>query len=147
MTVPGNENKNKMMTTTVEYDGEENRETAEPQPKKCENPTSNTDTTNDNTCNSCTSASRNIDNGKVTNTETKSVPTNNEGNKGEGSEREAEAEADTNSEDSNSGNTGIGRSNSKSHGVYTKILKPLDKNENKKIGNNVGFNRDNSSEN
>ena len=38
VTVPGNDNKIKMMTTIVEYDGEENRETAEPQPKKCENP-------------------------------------------------------------------------------------------------------------
>jgi len=49
LTVPGNENELKMMTTIVEYDGEENKETAEPQPKKCENPTSNTDMTNDNT--------------------------------------------------------------------------------------------------
>ena len=39
LTVPGNENKMKMMTTIVEYDGEENRETAEPPPKKYENPT------------------------------------------------------------------------------------------------------------
>ena len=88
----------------------------------------------------------------MTNTETKSVPTNDEGKKEEGSETEAEAvveaeaEADTNSEDSNSGNTGIGRSNSKSNVVDTKILKPPDKNENKKIGNNVEFKGDNSSE-
>ena len=48
LTVPGNKNKNKMMTTIVEYDGEEDSETEEPQPKKCKNPTSNTDnTTND----------------------------------------------------------------------------------------------------
>ena len=75
------------MPTIVEYDGEEDDATSKAQPKKCENPTSNTDTTNDNTCNSSTSASRNTDNGKVTNTETKLV--NNEGNKGEGSETEA----------------------------------------------------------
>ena len=147
LTVPGNENKNTMMTTIVEYDEGEDRETEEPQPKKCEHPMSNTDTTNDNTCNSCTSAGRNIDNGKVTNTETKSVTTNDEGNKGEESEAEAEAEADTNSEDLNSSNTGIDRSNSKSNSVDTKILKPPDKNKNKMIGNNVGFNEDNSSEN
>ena len=36
--------------------------------------------------------------------------------------------------------------NSKSNGVYTKNLKAPDKNKNKKIGNNVGFNGDNSSE-
>ena len=153
LTIPGNENKNKMMTTIVEYDGEEDCATSKAQSKKCENLMSNTDTTNDNTCNSCTSASRNIDNGKVTNMETKSVPTNNEGNKGEGSETEteteaeaeAEAEADTKSEDSNIGNTDIGRSDSTSNGVYTKILKPPDKNEDKKIGNNKGFNGINSS--
>merc|ERR1712238_362444 len=94
--------------------GEEAGVTSKAQPKKCENPTSNTgtNTTKDNS-NSCISASRNIENGKVTNMETKSVP-NDEGNKGEGSETEAETEAaaeteaDTNSEDSkNNGNTGI----------------------------------------
>ena len=95
LTVPGNENKNKMMTTIVEYDGEENRETAEPQPKKCENPTSNTDTTN--TRNSCTSTSSDIDNGKVTNMEIKSI-TNDEGKKGKGSETEAETEAEAEAE-------------------------------------------------
>ena len=48
---------------------------------------------------------------------------------------------------SSSGNTDIGRSNSnsKSNGVDTKILKHLDKNENKKGGNNVGFKGDNPS--
>merc|ERR1712238_476465 len=47
---------------------------------------------------------------------------------------------------SNTGNTGIGSSNSKCNAVDTKILEPPDKNENKKIGNNVEFNGDNSSE-
>ena len=146
---PGNRNEIEVMKLDGESNGEEDGATREAQPKKYENPTSNIDTTNDNTCNSCTSASRDIDNGKVTNMETKSV-TNDEGNKGEGSETEAEAEAeteaDTNSEDSkNNGNTGIG-SNSKCNSVYTKILKPPDKNKNKKIGNNVGLNEDNSSE-
>ena len=132
--VPGNENKNKQMITIVEYDGEENKEAEEPQPKKCEIPTSKIDTTNDNS-NSCTSTSRNIHNGKVTNMETKLVP-NDDGNKGERSEMEAETEADTNNEDSNSGNTGIGSSNSKCNGVDTKTLKLLDENEDKKTGNN-----------
>ena len=62
---PGNPNEIKLMKTDRESDGKENRETAQPQPKKCENPTSNIDTTNDN--NNCTNASKNIDNGKVTN--------------------------------------------------------------------------------
>merc|ERR1712238_354674 len=47
---------------------------------------------------------------------------------------------------SNTGNTGIGSSNSKCNAGDTKILEPPDKNENKKIGNNVEFNGDNSSE-
>ena len=102
--------------------------------------------TNDNTGNSCTSASKNIDNG----TETKSVTINDEGNKGEGSETEAEAEAETeantNNEDSNSGNNGIGSSNSKSNCADTTILKSPNKNENKKMRNNVGLNGDNSGE-
>ena len=34
---PGNRNEIKLMTTIVEYDGEENRETEEPQPKKYKN--------------------------------------------------------------------------------------------------------------
>jgi len=110
---PGNRNEIKVMKSDVESNGEEDgATTSKAQPKKCENPTSNTAMTNDNTGNSCTSARSDIDNGKVTNTETKSVP-NDEGSKGEGSETEAEteaeakAEADTNSEDSDSGNTGI----------------------------------------
>ena len=53
----------------------------------------------------------------MTNTETKSVTPNGEGNKRVGAEAEAaaeeEAEADANSEDLNSGNTGIGSINSK----------------------------------
>ena len=89
---PGNRNEIEVMKSDLEYDGEEDGATREAQPKKYENPTSNIDTTNDNTCNSCISASRNIDNGKVTNMETKSVPTNDEGNKGEGSETKVEAE-------------------------------------------------------
>ena len=135
------------MKSDVEYDGKEDGATKEAQPKKYENPTSNIDTTNDNTGNSCTSASRNIDNG----TETKSVTTNDEGNKGEGSETEAEAEAETetetgtNSEDSNSGN-GIGSSNSKGNGADTTILKPPNENENRTMQNNVALNGDNSSE-
>ena len=84
LTVPGNKIKNEMMTTIIEYDGEENRGTEESQPKKCKNPMSTSDTTNVSIY-SCTSPARIINNGtkKVTNTETKSVPINNEENKGE----------------------------------------------------------------
>ena len=58
-------------------------------------------------------------------------------------EVELEAEADTNSEKSNSSsNTGIGSSNSKSNYVENKILKRLDENENKMIGNKVGYDRE-----
>ena len=109
----------------------------------------NTVTTNDNLCNSSTDASKNNDNDKntggtetVANTGTNMVTPNDEGNNGE----EAEAEAATNSAKSNSNNNGIGSSNNKSNCVDTKILKRLDKNENKKLGNNVGFNGDNPSE-
>ena len=86
---PGNPNEIKLMKTDRESDEKENRETAQPQPKKCKNLTSNIDTANDSTCNSCTStsASRNIDNGKVTNTETISV--NDKENKRGGSETTA----------------------------------------------------------
>ena len=59
---PSDENKNEMIKTKVEYDGEEDGATSKVQLKKCKNPTSNTDTTSDSTCNSCTSSSRNIDN-------------------------------------------------------------------------------------
>ena len=64
-----NENENEMIENKVEEDGEEDGETRGAQLQKCNNLTPNTDFTNDSKCNSCTNASRNIDNGieKVTN--------------------------------------------------------------------------------
>ena len=50
---PSDENEMEMMKTKVEYDGEEDGTTSKAQPKKCKNPTSNTDPTTDNICNSC----------------------------------------------------------------------------------------------
>merc|ERR1712238_104865 len=46
---PSDENEMEMMKTKVEYDGEEDGTTSKAHLKKCENPTSNTDMTNDNT--------------------------------------------------------------------------------------------------
>ena len=100
----------------------------------------------------------------MTITETNKVTTKNEGNNGEVAEVEVEVEVEaaaaaaaatattttvivttvTNSEKSNSSNNGIGRSNSKSCYVETKILKHPDKN--KTIGNKVGYDGENSSE-
>ena len=107
-----------MMTTIVEYDGEEDSEIEEPQPKKYENPTSNTDNTTNDSIYSCTSPARNINNGtkKVTNTETNTVTTNDGVNNREVAETDAKAEAEaaTNSAKSNSSNNGIGDSSGKS---------------------------------
>ena len=60
-------------------------------------------------------------------------------------EAEAEAEAATNSAKLNSSHNRIGSSNSKSNYVETKISKCADKNKNKTIGNNVGYDGENSS--
>ena len=97
---------NEMMKTKVEYDGEEDGATSKAQLKKCENPTSNTgtNTTNDSRYNSGTHAGRDINNGKVTNMEIKSV--NDEGN-GEEVEAEAEAETEVATNNSNNSNTAI----------------------------------------
>ena len=115
----------------------------------CENSNPNTDTTNDSLCNSSTGASEDNNNDKNTsgtktaiNIYTNKVTINDDGNNGE----EAGVETATNSAELNSkNNNGIGSSNSKSNYVDTKILKCLNK-KNKKRGNNVGFNGDNSSE-
>ena len=112
-----NKNENDMIENKVENDGEEDGVTREAQKQKFENATSNNDSTNDNICNNSTSAGRNIDNGseKLINTETDTLTTNDEGNKGEEEEEEeeAEAEADANSKIPNKSN-GIGSSDSES---------------------------------
>ena len=71
----GNENETELVENKVEYDGEEKGATRKAQLQKCKNLKPNTDSTNVSIY-SCTSASRIIDNGKVTNTETKSETTN-----------------------------------------------------------------------
>ena len=73
----------------------------------------------------------------MTNTETNTVTTNNEGNNGE--VVEAEAKIATNSAKSNNSNNDIGRGNNKSNYVATKSLKRPDKNENKIMRNNVKY--------
>ena len=113
----GGENKNKEMKDKVEYDGDEDGVTRATKSKKCKNSTPDTNTINDSRYNSCTNASRNIDNEtKVTHTETNTIITNDEENIGV-----TEAEAATNSAKSNSSNNGIGSSNSKSSYVETAI--------------------------
>ena len=116
LTEPGDENENKIKTTKVEYDGEKDSETGEPQQQKCGKLMPNADT-NDTICyNSSTSASNgnnknnNNDNKdgeeEVTNMETSTVATNDRQN-GEALEAKVERE------NSNSSN-GIGSSSSTS---------------------------------
>ena len=118
----GNENKNERTTKKVKYVGERDGVIRKAQPKKCENPKSNTDTdtTNDSICNSCTSATRNSDNNRtektVTDKDTNPVTTNDEGSKGKAAE--TEAETDANSENSKSSN---GRNTSNSKSYYVKL--------------------------
>ena len=136
---PGDENKINTMKKDVGLDGEEGGDTGAPKRVSYENLKPNTDMTNDSLCN-ITSA-RNIDNGNVTNTETKSI-TNDESNNGEVAEAEAEAEieaeADINSKKLNSSsNTGIVSSSNSNNEVDNNILKRPDKNK-KTIENNVG---------
>ena len=118
--------------------------------QKCKNSAPNADTTNDSLCNSSTSASKNNDNNKntsraetVTSTETNWVTTNDEGNNGEVAE--AEAEAATDSAKLKNSNNSIDIGNSKRNYVGTKTLKRLDENENKMIGNNIGYDGENPS--
>jgi len=58
----------------------------------------------------------------------------------------AEIDADANSEDLDSNNGKVSSNSKNNNCMDTKILKSPDKNENKKMRNNVGLNGDNSSE-
>ena len=111
----GKGNETELIENKVEDDGGDDGATRAPKRRKYGNSKPNTDSTNDNICNNSTSAGRNIDNGseKLINTETDTITTNDEGNKGEEEEVEAEAEADANSKIPNKSN-GIGSGNSES---------------------------------
>merc|ERR1712238_199890 len=145
---PSDENEMEMMKTDVDSNGEDDGAARGPNRKKCENPTSNTDTTNDNT-----DMKDGKHGGRIKNLMEPSDEIENETTKTkveyDGKEAGVTSKAQPKKYEnptSNTGNTGIGSSNSKCNAVDTKILEPPDKNENKKIGNNVEFNGDNSSE-
>ena len=115
---PGNQNEIKLMKTDGELDVEDGGPRRKHKRQKCENLKPHTDLTNDSIY-SCTSTTRNIDNGikKVTNTETNTVTTNDGVDNGEAAEAEAEMEMEpaTNSAKYNSSNNGIGKSTDELH--------------------------------
>ena len=110
------------MKTDGESDGEDGGPRRKHKRQKCENSKPNTDQTSDSIYR-CTSPTRNIDNEikKLTNTETNTVTINDGANNGEAAEMEEEMEPATNSAKYNSSNNDIGRNNSKSNSVHTKI--------------------------